>query len=247
MAASPSPGPFVIVRHRPGSRALLIAAAVVWLLSLLGVYLATRHFAVPELGPTRAALERVQTELAEAQAKVETQRQRIAVLKRSDQVSRGANQELQATLTERDEEIAGLRADVNFYERLVGGSAQRQGLAVHGLTLTAGGNGAWRYQITLTQTLKKGKVSRGSVTISVDGVRDGKLATLGWAALVQRPGADPQGFSFKYFQELEGELMIPAGFSPTRVRVAARGDAGTVERSFTWDEATGAGANVQVR
>ena len=42
--------------------------------------------------------------------------QRVATLARSDQISRDANRDLQSTLAERDEEIAGLRADVAFYE-----------------------------------------------------------------------------------------------------------------------------------
>src|SRR3546814_19579440 len=47
------------------------------------------------------------------------------------QISRDANRDLQGTLAERDEEIAGLRADVAFYERFVGATGQRRGLTVH--------------------------------------------------------------------------------------------------------------------
>ena len=57
----------------------------------------------------------------------------MATLARSDQISRDANRDLQGTLAERDEEIAGLRADVAFYERFVGSTAQRRGLNVHEL------------------------------------------------------------------------------------------------------------------
>ena len=35
--------------------------------------------------------------------------------------------------SERDEEIAGLRADVAFYERLVGSTSQRKGLNTHSI------------------------------------------------------------------------------------------------------------------
>src|SRR3546814_5446704 len=66
---------------------------------------------------------------------VETLEQQVATLKRSDQISRDANRDLQGTLAERDEEIAGLRADVAFYERFVGATGQRRGLTVHQLHL----------------------------------------------------------------------------------------------------------------
>src|SRR3546814_12474943 len=56
-------------------------------------------------------------------AQVEALEQQVATLKRSDQISRDANRDLQGTLAERDEEIAGLRADVAFYERFEIGRA----------------------------------------------------------------------------------------------------------------------------
>src|SRR3546814_8764360 len=68
-------------------------------------------------------------------AQVEALEQQVATLKRSDQISRDANRDLQGTLAERDEEIAGLRADVAFYERFVGATGQRRGLTVHQLHL----------------------------------------------------------------------------------------------------------------
>src|SRR3546814_19275973 len=53
-------------------------------------------------------------------ARVEALEQQVATLKRSDQISRAAHRALQGTLAERAAEIAGLRADVAFYERFVG-------------------------------------------------------------------------------------------------------------------------------
>src|SRR3546814_18962810 len=50
-------------------------------------------------------------------AQVEALEQPVATLKRSDPISRDANRDLQGTLAERDEEIAGLGADVAFYAR----------------------------------------------------------------------------------------------------------------------------------
>src|SRR5690606_36493793 len=61
-------------------------------------------------------------------ARIEALEQEVATLRRSDQISREANRGLQRTLAERDEEIAGLRADVAFYERFVGATGQRRGL-----------------------------------------------------------------------------------------------------------------------
>jgi hypothetical protein len=232
----------MIVPHRPRARALLGLLAIGWIGSLWLAWDLTRRYAVPDLQQTESALAQARTELAELQDRVERLRQRNAVARRSDEVSRAANQALQETLAERDEEIAALRADVGFYERLVGGSAQRQGLAVHSLSLTPAGDGAWRYTLTLTQNLKKASVSKGDITLRVDGVKEGKLSTLAWADLVQSSEAAPQPFSFRYFQQLEGSVMLPPGFTPHRVRVQLKSDGRQSEQVFPW-QATQAGVS----
>lgn len=232
----------MIVPHRPRARAALGLLVLGWIASLWLVWDLTRRHAVPNLRQTTIELERARVELSELQQRVERLRQRNAVAKRSDEVSRAANQALQETLAQRDAEIAALRADTEFYERLVGGSVQRQGLAVHSLDLDPVGDGAWRYTLTLTQNLKKASVSKGDVTLRVEGVQDGKLSSLDWSDLTQSPKAAPQGFSFRYFQQLEGSLMLPAGFTPHRVRVQLQSDGRQSEQVFPW-KATQAGVS----
>ena len=65
-------------------------------------------------------------------------------------------------------------------------------------------------------------------------MRAGKLATVDWAELNQRPGMQGQGFSFRYFQQLEGSVVLPEGFTPKRVRVQLRSDGSTVDQAFPW-------------
>lgn len=182
----------------------------------------------------------------DARAQLATQRDRIArleqqatTLARSDQVSREANRDLQRTLAERDEEIAGLRADVAFYERFVGSTAQRHGLAVHQLRMTPQPGGAWHFVATLTQNLSRGAVNDGRLTVSLEGSRKGRMEKLDWAQLRQQPNAPGVEYSFKYFQQVQGDVIVPPGLQPVRVVVRlapARGE--PVEQSFTWAEAT---------
>ena len=176
--------------------------------------------------------------LAAQQARLDEMEQRVATLARSDQISREANRDLQGTLAERDEEIAGLRADVAFYERFVGSTAKRHGLNVHQLQMQAQGGPAWHFTATLTQNLNRGAVNSGRLTLSVEGSRDGKLQKLSWADLRQQPDAAGVEYSFKYFQQVEGDVLLPPGLQPIRViarLTPARGNA--VEQSFTWADA----------
>ncbi len=227
---------FVIVPHRPRARLLLLAVVLAWLGSLWLAFDLSRRISVPQFEQTRREHGRLSAKLAETTAALADERQRNAVLARSDQISRAANDGLQQTVLERDEEIAALRSDVAFYERLVGGSAQRKGLAVHALSLGGPGSGDLQYTLTLTQTLKRSGLTDGEVVLELEGVRDGKLTTLDWNALRQGADSTPQRFSFRYFQQLEGSIMVPEDFTPHRVRVEVRAGDNRIERIFPWQE-----------
>jgi hypothetical protein len=164
--------------------------------------------------------------------------QEVTILRRSDQISRDANRDLERTLAERDEEIAGLRADVAFYERFVGATGQRRGLSVHDLEIRLQSGEVWYFVATLTQNVNRGAVNSGRVTLSVEGTRNDRLERLSWSTLRKQNNAPGQPYSFKYFQQVEGEVMLPQGFKPLRVTVRLVPQGGSaVEQSFSWPDA----------
>lgn len=234
-----SPGPdqprFVIVPRNGHLRGWLLIAAVLWLGSLVATWMLASRLAAPVV--LAAGGERVDSGKAarEKAAQIKDLRQQVATLKRSDQISRNANTQLQASLTEREEEVSGLRADVDFYERLVGSTGQRQGLRVHEARFSPEAAGTWRYTVTLTQNLNRGAISKGNLRFEVIGVRGGKLNTIKWDELLQAPKAPGKPFSFRYFQQLEDSVMLPPGFTPQRVRVTLQGNGNTVDQTFAWD------------
>lgn len=234
-----SPGPdsqqFVIVRKGSHLRGWLLIVALVWAASLFGAWTLASRRAAPSLGAVSGELVDSGKQLREQKRQLDQLRQEVATLKRSDQISRNANAELQSTLAEREEEVSGLRADVDFYERLVGSTGKRQGLRVHEASFAPESGGTWHYTVTLTQNLNRGAISKGTMRFSVEGVRGGKLATVKWDELLNKPGAPGKPFSFRYFQQLEDSVMLPPGFTPQRVRVSLLGNGNTVDQTFAWD------------
>lgn len=192
----------------------------------------------PSAGDPRAQLAESQRRLAAQQDVIAELQQRVATLTRSDQISREANADVQSMLAEKDEEIAGLRADVAFYERFVGNSGPRRGLAVHSAEFAPEAGGSWRYEVVVTQSINRGGLTKGEMEFAVEGVRDGKLTTLNWDELHQKPDAPAQDYSFRYFQRLGGSVILPAGFTPQRVEVTLRGSGASVEQAFDWTLAT---------
>lgn len=224
--------PFVVRKHDPERRRReWMLLGVAWLGSMLIVAAIASGIASSMRKDGSRAL------LVAAETQNEELKKQIAVLERSEQVARAALTDVQQTLRERDEEIDALRADLAFYGRLVGG-AKREGLAVHTLVLKhVGDSGAWNFSATLTQNFKRGQEIKGRLTLAIEGVQGGKLAALDWNALNQ--GRDSSGieYGFKYFQQVNGTIMLPPGFAPNRVKVRADGDGGRVEQEFEWKDA----------
>ena len=235
MASSPTPPPSS--SPLPRTAVLRIAAAAVFVAALGFGGWGLWRVVAPGSGDVRTQLAGRERDGRTQAGMIEQLQQQVATLSRSDQISRDANRDLQGSLAERDEEIAGLRADVAFYERLVGATAQRRGLAVHALRMQPQGDTAWHFTGTLTQNLNRGAVSAGRFTLLVEGTRDGRLQKLSWDDLRQMPSAPGIEYSFKYFEQLEGDVFLPAGMTPVRVTVRLVPRSGAVvEQSFTWAE-----------
>lgn len=226
------PVPSLVVRpHDPArARRARLMLAVAWIGSLLLL-----AFVLVELLPATAGGDGAA--VAPLRKENEVLKSRVAMLERSEQVARAALTDVQQTLRDREEEIAGVRADLAFYGRLVGG-ARREGLTVHGLRVErVGGSKAWNFEATLTQNFRRGKDSSGRLALAVEGITDGRLESLDWNRLTQEQGGAGVEFGFKYFQQVKGTIMLPDGFDPNRVRVTVDGDGGRVERDFSWKDA----------
>ena len=226
---------YVIVPRRPGRHPVFrLALALAWMASLGLAWMAANWYVAPQVPELSTALETTRERLQQTSAQLEALRQRQATLARSDQISRAANHQVQQELAARDQQIADLRANLAFYERLAGATRKPKGLSVHSAEFVPEAGGTWHYQLMLTQSLNRGAVSAGQLRFVVEGVKDGKLATVDWNRLHQRDDAPAQAYSFRYFQQLKGSVMLPEGFVPQRVRVSLRGENASLDQAVAW-------------
>jgi hypothetical protein len=96
----------------------------------------------------------------------------------------------------------------------------------------------WTYEMVLVQPTRRDRLVQGSYDLQVGGLQGRQMRTLGAADLKALPAAD-RVFAFRSFQELTGQLHLPAGFSPSRLAVTLRVQDGRkqdaeVEDSFEW-------------
>lgn len=232
---------YSIVERRPDpGRWLLPCLAVAWGLSLAAVFALAQHLAVPGMAALEQAHGRISGQWQRGRAELEALRQQVATLERSDQISRAANQQLQSTLAERERSIAVLRADLAMFERMAG-AGSRGGLQVQSASFRQEAAGSWRYRIVLAQGRRERENNVGRLQFAIEGVRDGRIATIGWNELHQARAAPAQGYEFRYFQQLAGSVMLPEGFIPQRVRVRLHGEEESREQTLAWNRVAATG------
>jgi hypothetical protein len=234
MAARPTPR-FVVRKHDDaGNRRRLLWLGLAWLGSLLltglSVGLFSRH-------ANPAAVDRRQQRALVAE--VENLKQQVANVQRDAQVNDVATKSLRATLTQREQEISGLRANLGFYSRLVAGDTQAQGLKLQEVKLEPiSGSRGWNLMLSLVQNTKRTDEITGNATVSVEGLRGDKVVQLDWAALgdaVQKGGLP---FRLMYFQQLHATIVLPTDFRPTRLHIGVQAvGESPVMRTVAWEDA----------
>jgi len=213
----------------------LLLAALVTVVSL-GIYLFAKYYVADELIYANYHIEALEEDLQSALDELDAERSQSVVTEREVDVVRGANALLRASERQRQDEIAGLKADLAFYRRLGGASGSQAPLAVHHMELqTTHSPRVYRLIITLTQNLRWAAVISGKVHLGVDGIHDDIAQHLTEDQLLAE-SAEPLSFRFKYFQQLERLITLPEGFEASRLTISlkSRGLRTVVEQSMEW-------------
>ncbi|PKM46715.1 MAG: hypothetical protein CVV05_03310 [Gammaproteobacteria bacterium HGW-Gammaproteobacteria-1] len=228
----------VVTSHRPWrNRALAAGLALATVLSGWGLF---------EYGRSRAGFDTLtaqqqQTQLsqrnAELMQEIVTLREEKAVLERSIQIDRQAYKALESTVGGLQADISEYKSELAFYRGIVSPKDAQQGLRVEAFDIAPNGvENGFRYKLVLTQVLKSDRLARGRASFEVEGLQDGQNKTL----LMHEVNAEAIkffSFNFKYFQNFEGDLTLPAGFIPLRVVVKVDptgGNADKVEKIVEW-------------
>lgn len=230
---------YVLYREvsRPRWR-LPVLIGVAWIASLLILYGYLKQTLVPGFNELENALRETRHELAGAQASIDELRLSSTRFERAEQIAQEANASLTRQLNDRQEEVSQLRADLSFFQRLLEDNADQRGVAIYSIRLRpAPAPRTFRYVVTLSQNLQMGQVTRGNLRIVVRGMQGGQRKRLGLKELDASGASVP--FEFKYFQQLDGSLVLPEGFTPDAIELRLENREGQkrAEREVPWEAA----------
>jgi hypothetical protein len=153
------------------------------------------------------------------QTRIETLREEKAVLERAAQIERKAYNELDTTLKILHAEILEHKEELAFYRGIVSPKDSSLGLYLQNFFLSQNGDTrSYRYKVVLTQVLKNSRLISGKVKLQFDGLLNGESKVLQLKAVTAKKVKD-LNYRFKYFQNVEGVVEFPEGFSLSRVKV----------------------------
>lgn len=150
---------------------------------------------------------------------VELLREQKAVLERASQIEKKAYAELDINLKVLQAELLELKEELAFYRGIVSPSNASAGLRLQRFKIESTGQPrSYRSKVVLTQVLKNQRLARGIVKLSMEGLLNGQLMTLSLKDLTEKRIKEIR-YRFKYFQNLEEDLILPEGFKPLRAMI----------------------------
>jgi hypothetical protein len=226
---------FVIRRHTPVRTVLLrVAALLIGLFALYVVFEFGRYSAGYDRA--RVAQERAdhQQQLATLDAQIRALHSQLAQLQMLQAGAAREHEQVGMEIAELQAQVDRDRQDLAVYRGViapatgVGSSMQVQQLRI------SPGTAANQFvaHLTLMQGGKPDVTVAGIVAVRVTGQLDGA------ASVVDGVGTSPKGaISFKYYQSVDYQIALPAGFHPAAVQVTVRDgrpNGTTATQSFPW-------------
>ncbi|HVO46173.1 MAG TPA: DUF6776 family protein [Steroidobacteraceae bacterium] len=239
MASPERPSNLVIRAHAPVRRRLVIA--------ILGLMLFFALYVDYELGRFNAGYDRLA--VAQQRTELEVEIERLNKINRelrtqlaeldTIRIGRAREQaEVARTIGDLQAQVARQTQELAFYRGIVAQGAAAVGVKVQQLHINAGSK-ANRFvlHISLVRSVRPDSVAIGSVGVTIDGsAADGKVTTLDLAALTAGK-LHELAFNFRYFENVDQEVTLPAGFKPESMALEVRSnhkDVAPATQTFPW-------------
>ncbi|MCK4833128.1 MAG: hypothetical protein KAT12_00080 [Gammaproteobacteria bacterium] len=191
-----------------------------------------------------AYIGQLQSQLEEAQAEnVESTRQ-ATMLKRNSRIDDDASVQLKDTLAKVQNEALELKKELSFYKSIVAPEQGSRSIAIQTIQLKRNEAGDYNYKIMVSQRGRNDRFARGTIDVSIEGVKKGQPVILKLTD-VSNATKKPMKFGFKYFQNFEGVMTLPAAFLPDYLRVKVKPSTGkmkSIDEQFAWSDLTAGGA-----
>ena len=163
----------------------------------------------------------------------------VAILDRTSIMDQRANEEVQDTISSLRDQVALLEQDITYYRSVVSEETEDTGLIISNWDINSTReDDLYRYKLVMRQQDADGDTFlTGHVNVSLVGRQNEEFVTFPLHAVSAEQDQLDIRLRFKFFQNIEGELILPEGFVPNLVQIAAVETSPfekTFDQDFSW-------------
>lgn len=235
-----------VVPHRP----LRNAVITLILLVLVGALLvATYFYAQHQAGKERLSPQEAQElrgQLDKLTQEASESKRELAKYQLNAEVDRQAGEELRKRVMVLRDEKAALQRDVEVYRILTSKkSTNPMGISFGIFSVSALADNKKQFKLVVQKLAEGDDDFSGQLSVLVVGQKEGAETKISLHELVvNAAGAEPLTenipLEFKFFQNIDTEIVLPEGFAPARVELAVKSNSKrnpvTVEAGLEWPE-----------
>lgn len=234
-----TPYHYKVVRYRPIARLWkTIAILLIASLFLAGAFWLGQTSGTFEQQKLIAEIEEQQSQLQTALAFQAELHQRYETARLGAEIDRGALEQVRVEVTRLKQEISELQEENVFYRNLMSPEERQTGLAFGPIDIIGIDRpGAYRFKVVMQQLATQHNLLNGKLIVNIVGRRAGQPEVLALHTVSDSVDEAEIDLRFKYFQNVEGELILPQGFEPERLELQARASKpspATIEKRVAW-------------
>ena len=181
--------------------------------------------------------------IAERDQTIEELRRQVAILETSQEIDQETYTLVEQNLDELQAQIQAQEEELAFYRGIISPEDGAAGLRVQSLEMrpTDAAQG-YLLRLVLVQAITHDRRVSGTVSFDIAGSLDGQPVQLNLGDVVADDAGGALAYAFRYFQDLQRQLVLPEGFEPDEVlmQIRPREPSGqALEQSFEWSAIAG--------
>lgn len=228
-----------VVKYRPGLRIGAVLGVTAFVVtSVLVAYWGGQHRAAEGHERALSDLTAVRTKLDSSRAEEQRLRREIENAKLGTEVDRQSLESVRQELLQLKSDLASLEEENQFYRNLMAPAGNQRGLNFGTVELSDTDQvRTYHYKVVMQQLATQHELLNGTLSFNIVGRQDGEVRVLSLHEASEDVGSANIKLRFKYFQNIEGRLVLPDGFEPERIELEARStgkNATTINKRFGW-------------
>ncbi len=218
-------------------KVLLLITLLILMALVAGLYLGRSH-ALTTIANDPLTTANLLSEINELREQIDSAQKKLEVQRTREEVAVGALEMLRREMAEQREQVVELEHSLRFYRGLMAKGDVEDGLSLRLPEIVPGSEeGQYAFRFVLQQQARKHKLVTGELAVNVDGVRLGEEVSYDLVDLSTQLTMQAVPLSFRYFQAVDGELILPEGFEPRGISVAVhieKPQSAELQEVFPW-------------